>query len=218
MIPDKRWVVYLVRCADKSLYCGITNDLKKRLKAHNLGKGAKYTRSRTPVALLGTRSELTKSDALKLEHRIKMKPADKKLFELENGKAYPEMENTQVLQEIQKELRSVVTSIQQLTDSVGNIATAIGKLAQPDSSKGTQAKRAPTRKKVVMKHGVVEKIKRIPATQIVYDIIQKSAQEVDTAALMKATGFDQRKIHNITFRLKNQGRIKSGGRGMYKKM
>ena len=128
------------------------------------------------------------------------------------------MGNTQIMQDIQKELDSVVKSIQQLTDSVGNIVNAVEKLAQADSPKDTKAKRAPAREKVVVKNGVVEKIKRVPATQIVYDIIQKSAQGIDIAALMKATGFDQRKIHNITFRLKNQGRIKSGGRGMYKKM
>ena len=45
----KEWVVYLVRCADESLYCGITNDIERRLVAHNSGKGAKYTKSRMPV-------------------------------------------------------------------------------------------------------------------------------------------------------------------------
>jgi putative endonuclease len=209
------WVVYLVRCADRSLYCGITNDLNKRLDAHNLGKGAKYTRSRTPVKLLGTCMEMTKSEALKLEHRIKHTTANRKLTELENWKAHKEMKNTQILQDIQKELQSVVKTFQQLGDSLGNIATAVGKLAQPDSSKAPTAKRAPTRKKVVVKDGVVEKIKRIPASQIVYDIIKKSPQGVDTAGLMKATKFDQRKIHNITFRLKKLGRIKTGQRGVY---
>jgi len=71
---------------------------------------------------------------------------------------------------------------------------------------------------VVVKDGVVEKIKRIPASQIVYDIIQKSPQGIDTASLMKATKFDQRKIHNITFRLKKLGRITTGDRGVYKKL
>ena len=127
------------------------------------------------------------------------------------------MENEQILQEIQKELHSVVKSIQQLTDSVGNIVTAIEKLAQTDSPKVKKPKRAPVRKKVVVKNGVVEKIKKIPATQIVYDIIKGSAQGIDTAALLQATGFNQRKIHNITFRLKNKGRIKSVGRGLYEK-
>jgi len=71
---------------------------------------------------------------------------------------------------------------------------------------------------VVVKDGVVEKIKRIPASQIVYDIIQKSPQGIDTAGLMKATKFDQRKIHNITFRLKKLGRITTGERGIYTKL
>jgi putative endonuclease len=192
--------------------------LKKRLDAHNLGKGAKYTRSRTPVELLGTSFEMNKSDVIKLEHRVKMTPANRKRIKLENGKAHPEMENTQILQEIQKELQSVVKSIQQLSDSVGTIVNSVERLAQADSPKDTKAKRAPTRKKVVVKNGVVEKIKRIPATKIVYDTIQNSAQGVDTASLMKATGFNQRKIHNITFRLKKQGRIKSGERGLYQKV
>jgi len=213
---DKNWVVYLVRCSDKTLYCGITNNLRKRLKSHNLGKGAKYTRSRTPVKLLGISSEMTKSDALKLEHRVKTTPRNRKRSELENGKAQTEMKNTPILQEIQKEIESVVNSIQQLTDSVGNIVTAVEKLALTDLPKATTAKRSPVRKKVVIKNGVVERIKRIPATQIVYDLIQKSAQGMETAALMKATGFNQRKIHNITFRLKKLGRIKSEERGVYK--
>ncbi len=55
-----RWIVYVVRCADGSLYTGITTDLPERLTKHNSGRGAKYTRSRRPVVLvwqLATRSE-----------------------------------------------------------------------------------------------------------------------------------------------------------------
>ena len=161
---------------------------------------------------------MTRSDALRFEHRIKKTPANRKLTELANGKEQPEMENTQIVQEIQKELQLVVKSIQQLADSIGTIAKEVEKLVKADSPKVVKAKRAPTRKKVVVKNGVVEKVKRIPATQIVYDMIQKSAQGVDTAALMKSTGFNQRKVHNITFRLKQQGRIESVGRGVYKKV
>ena len=84
---DKRkWVVYLIRCSDESLYCGITNNLKNRLAAHNSGKGAKYTRSRRPVELVGYSSKMTKSDALKLEYRIKQVPARHKLSELTKRK------------------------------------------------------------------------------------------------------------------------------------
>jgi putative endonuclease len=79
------WVVYLVRCADGSLYCGVTNDMAKRLKAHNKGKGAKYTRSRGPIELVAASHEMSKSDALKLEHRVKKKKADRKIHELTNS-------------------------------------------------------------------------------------------------------------------------------------
>lgn len=75
---NKNWMVYLVRCFDDSLYCGITNDLNKRLKDHNSGKGAKYTRSRRPVKLVGVSPEMTQSEALKFEYRIRRLPTDKK--------------------------------------------------------------------------------------------------------------------------------------------
>ena len=78
----KEWVVYLVRCADESLYCGITNDIEKRLVAHNSGKGAKYTKSRMPVEMAGVSSKMTKGDALKLERHIKQIPPGKKIIEL----------------------------------------------------------------------------------------------------------------------------------------
>lgn len=83
-ILEKNWVVYLVRCSDLSLYCGISSDLEKRLACHNQGTGAKYTRSRRPVKLLAASAGMSKSDALKLEYRIKRTPADKKLSVLEN--------------------------------------------------------------------------------------------------------------------------------------
>lgn len=48
---EKQWVLYIVECRDGTLYTGITDNLEKRLKAHNEGKGAKYTRGRGPVTL-----------------------------------------------------------------------------------------------------------------------------------------------------------------------
>lgn len=81
-MSDKNWVVYLVRCSDKSLYCGISNDVQRRLKEHNSGKGAKYTRSRRPVDLIDISPEMRKPEALKLEYRIKKLPADQKISEL----------------------------------------------------------------------------------------------------------------------------------------
>jgi putative endonuclease len=72
------WYVYLLRCSDGSLYCGITNDVKRRLKAHQSGKGAKYTRSRLPVKLAYTEPVGNKSKALKREYEIKKLSKSKK--------------------------------------------------------------------------------------------------------------------------------------------
>ena len=73
------WTVYVVRCADDSLYCGITNDLPARLAAHEAGKGAKYTRGRGPLEVVFTRRTRSKSRALRLEHAIKQLPREQKL-------------------------------------------------------------------------------------------------------------------------------------------
>nr|CBX26809.1 UPF0213 protein DVU_3309 [uncultured Desulfobacterium sp.] len=75
----KNWIVYIVRCADGTLYCGITNDLSKRILAHNSGKGAVYTRGRFPVQLEAQSRAMTRSEALRLEMRIKKKPRKKKI-------------------------------------------------------------------------------------------------------------------------------------------
>jgi putative endonuclease len=63
--------VYLVRCSDDTLYCGITNDLVARLAAHSAGGGAKYTRRRGPVRLVFARRCRDKRIALRIEYKIK---------------------------------------------------------------------------------------------------------------------------------------------------
>ena len=68
------WCVYIVRCSDGTLYTGATNNLDKRLLTHNKGKGAKYTRSRLPVALVASVGNMTKSEALSLEWHVKHQP------------------------------------------------------------------------------------------------------------------------------------------------
>jgi len=65
------WFVYVARCADDTLYCGVTNDLEARLAAHNAGKGARYTRTRTPIEFVVVRRCTTKGRALQLEYRVK---------------------------------------------------------------------------------------------------------------------------------------------------
>ncbi len=65
------WYVYLVRCSDRSLYCGITRDLDRRVQEHNEGIGCRYTRPRRPVHLVWSSETSGKSEAYKEEYRIK---------------------------------------------------------------------------------------------------------------------------------------------------
>ena len=69
---------YILRCADGTYYCGWTNNLDRRLKAHNEGKGAKYTRSRRPLALVYYEAFSTKEEAMRREYEIKQLPRKKK--------------------------------------------------------------------------------------------------------------------------------------------
>lgn len=73
------WYVYLLECSDGSLYCGITNDLSKRIDTHNKGKGAKYTRTRLPVKLFYNETAKDKSEASKREYQIKRMSRENKL-------------------------------------------------------------------------------------------------------------------------------------------
>lgn len=65
------WTVYILRCGDGTLYTGCTNDLSRRLNAHQSGRGAKYTRSRLPVVLAYREEVPDKSSALRQEAAIK---------------------------------------------------------------------------------------------------------------------------------------------------
>ena len=73
------WCLYLLECSDGSYYAGITNDLENRIKAHNNGTGAKYTRGRGPVKLLAQQSFDNRSEASKAENAIKKLPKSQKL-------------------------------------------------------------------------------------------------------------------------------------------
>lgn len=116
MNKNKKWVAYLVRCSDNSLYCGISNDLKIRLLEHNSGKGAKYTRSRRPVKLEGVSTELTKSDALKLEYKIKQLPAHRKIAELTRTETERAVE--QDLKVLEKEFKTLYKKVEKLTKAL----------------------------------------------------------------------------------------------------
>lgn len=73
------WFVYIILCSDDSLYTGITNNVERRIKQHNEGKGAKYTRGRGPVKIMKVFEFENKSKASKEEYRIKQLNKKQKL-------------------------------------------------------------------------------------------------------------------------------------------
>lgn len=77
---------YIVECADGTLYSGWTNDLDKRIAAHNAGQGAKYTRSRRPVTLRYYEEFEDKNEALRREYALKKMTRAQKCALIESGK------------------------------------------------------------------------------------------------------------------------------------
>ena len=66
-----RWCVYLIRCGDGTLYAGMTNDLERRIAAHESGRGARYTRGRGPLTVVHVERKRSRSSALKREAALK---------------------------------------------------------------------------------------------------------------------------------------------------
>ena len=82
----KECCTYILRCADGTLYTGWTNDLQKRVKAHNAGTASKYTRSRRPVELVWWEEFATKEEAMSREWHIKRMSRGEKLALIETAK------------------------------------------------------------------------------------------------------------------------------------
>jgi len=75
------WIVYLLECSDQTYYTGITNRLDHRIEMHNKGQGAKYTRGRGPVILLGQRAYPDRASASRAEAQVKrLKKVEKLAF------------------------------------------------------------------------------------------------------------------------------------------
>jgi len=86
---SESWLTYLLLCADGKFYCGVTNDIEKRLDAHNRGIASRFTRTRLPVTLLATGRGMGKAQAFRLEYRIKRLPRDKKLAAIKSEPFIP---------------------------------------------------------------------------------------------------------------------------------
>lgn len=77
-----RWHLYVLRCGDGTLYTGIAIDVAARFQAHSAGRGAKYTKGRGPLMLLGSEEIGSKAEALKAERAFKALPRARKLLRI----------------------------------------------------------------------------------------------------------------------------------------
>ena len=202
----------MIRCSDESLYCGITNNLKNRLEAHNSGKGAKYTRFRGPVELVAASHEMTKSDALRLEYRVKQVPASNKYLELTK-------EENKMTRNLKKDLQTVNKEINALVKKTESLLKAVGKLDKPKAAKKPKAKPAKTKApmKAPVKKAAVKKVVPVTTADAVLAIINRSKKGVNSETLVKKTGYNQKKISNLVYKLRKQGKIKSPEKGIYVK-
>ncbi|OQY12857.1 MAG: hypothetical protein B6I30_03920 [Desulfobacteraceae bacterium 4572_187] len=209
-MKKREWVVYLIRCSDESLYCGITNNLKNRLAAHNSGRGAKYTRSRRPVKLVIVSSEMTKSDTLKLEYRVKQVPSSRKIFELTK-------EENEMTKNLKKNLQVINREIKVLSKQVDKMIITVGKLEkQKTVAKAKLVKKVATQK-APAKKVAAKKPAKLTAVDTVFDFIKRHRKGVDVSTLMEKTGFNRRKIYDNAKILKKRGKIKNAGIGIYMK-
>ena len=90
---EKTNYTYILRCADDTLYCGWTNDLNRRLAAHNAGSAAKYTRARRPVRLVYFEAFSTKQEAMSREAHIKRLSRQEKLELIQSAALFPNENN-----------------------------------------------------------------------------------------------------------------------------
>jgi hypothetical protein len=178
---------------------------------HNSGKGAKYTRSRRPVDLVGVSPEMTKSQALKLEYKIKRLPVDRKLAELTRKEN--RMTLKQDLKALQKEIKKLEKSLTKLTKATAAVNKPKSRRAQkpqpvrvPAETPATEPpKETPTETAPA----------KMTATDQVLDIIKKAENGVDAPTLIKETGFKDQKVRNILTRIFKEGKVKRVGRGVY---
>ena len=127
------------------------------------------------------------------------------------------------MKNLKKNLQAVNRELKALAKKVDKLVVAVGKLEKAKAAKKPKAKAVKKKpmKKTVAKKVAVKKPTAKKTTKTVIDtvlaIIERSNKGVNTATLMKKTGFNERQIHNNVYKLKKQGKIKSVGRGLYLK-
>jgi uncharacterized protein YPO0396 len=140
---------------------------------------------------------MSKSEALKLEYRIKRLPSDQKIFELTRK------ENKMTV--TKRDLQSLQRQIKALEKKMEKLIAAAERDEKPNAAKKAPAKKAPVRKKLMQP----------TATDQVLNIIKRSKKGVNAATLIAKTGFDLKKVRNILQRTYKQGKIKRVEKGIY---
>jgi hypothetical protein len=159
---------------------------------------------------IGISPEMTKSEALKMEYRIKQLPADKKLSKLtrkENGMTISKRD----LQALNRDIKALGRKMDKLIAAAGGTEKPkVAKKATAKPVKAKTAKKAPAKKAQAKKGSA-----KLTATDQVLGIINRSKKGIDIKALMIKTSFNQKKVTNILQRTYKMGKIKRVGKGVY---
>ncbi len=113
------------------------------------------------------------------------------------------------MKQLKKDLKAVAKDLKKLTQKTDKMIKGLEKPEKPQAVKRPKARKAGK--------PVAKKVKKVAAGGTVLAIIKRSRKGVDKATLIKKTGFEGRKIGDVIYRLKKQGKIKSAGRGIYVK-
>ena len=115
------------------------------------------------------------------------------------------------MKKLKKDLQAVEKTLKSLVITLGKIQSQIYAIDKPRAAKRKSAKKAPSRKALAKKTG------QVTTADTVLAIINSFKKGVNTESLMKKTGYNQKKIANVIYKLKKQGKIKSAGKGAYVK-
>ena len=123
------------------------------------------------------------------------------------------------MKNLKKDLQALGKNLNALSKKVDNLIVAVGKFEKPKVTRKPKAKavKAKPKKKAVVKKPAAKKTRKATAADAVFNVIKRYKKGVGTAALVDKTGFNEKKVYNIIYKLKKQGVIKSGGRGIYVK-
>ena len=123
------------------------------------------------------------------------------------------------MQKLKKDLQAVTQTLKALTQKVEKMQAQMEKAGKSKPAAKKPVKKATAKKAAPKKTGAkkVAPKKSVTAVDTVLGIINKSKKGIDTSALMQKTGYDKKKIANLVFKLKKQGKIKSETKGVYVK-